>query len=65
MSKVKLEVLKPWITKKIVDMLGIEDDVVTGFIFSQVNQILAGFIELKLFHCISPIEMLLDQSIQD
>jgi serine/arginine repetitive matrix protein 1 len=37
MSKVKLEVLKPWITQKIVEIIGIEDDVVIGFIFSQVG----------------------------
>ncbi|EDW40594.1 GL25328 [Drosophila persimilis] len=32
MSKVKLDVLRPWISKKITDILNIEDDVVVEFV---------------------------------
>lgn len=37
MTKVNLDTLKPWITKKITQMLTIEDDVVTEFVFNQLE----------------------------
>ncbi|CAB4060868.1 SRRM1 [Lepeophtheirus salmonis] len=37
LTKVKLDVLKPWITKKIAALLGMEDDVVVEFIFNQLE----------------------------
>ena len=37
MAKVKLDVLKPWIADKIVDLLGMEDDVVVEFIINQLE----------------------------
>lgn len=37
MSKVNLDVIKPWITAKINEILGIEDDVVIEFIMSQLE----------------------------
>ena len=37
LSKVKLDVLKPWITKRVAECLGIEDDVVVEFIFNQLE----------------------------
>ena len=36
MSKVNLEVIKPWITKRVTEILGFEDDVIE-FIFSQLE----------------------------
>ena len=38
MSKVKMDVLKPWITKRIYEMLKMEDDVVVEFIFNQLEE---------------------------
>merc|ERR1712083_1020672 len=38
MSKIKLDVLKPWITKRISEMLKMEDDVVVEFIFNQLEE---------------------------
>ena len=37
MSKVKLEIIKPWIAQKITDILGMEDDVVVEFVFNQLE----------------------------
>lgn len=37
MSKVKLDVIKPWITQKITEQLGMEDDVVVNFVFNQLE----------------------------
>lgn len=38
MAKVKLDVLRPWISKKITDILHIEDDVVVEFVFNQLEE---------------------------
>lgn len=38
MSKVKLDVLRPWISKKITDMLNIEDDVIVEFVYNQLEE---------------------------
>ncbi|KAG8294121.1 Serine/arginine repetitive matrix protein 1 [Homalodisca vitripennis] len=37
MTKVKLDVIKPWIAQKINAVLGIEDDVVVHFVFNQLE----------------------------
>ncbi|XP_013780163.1 serine/arginine repetitive matrix protein 1-like isoform X5 [Limulus polyphemus] len=37
MRKVNLDIIKPWITKKITSLLGIEDDVIIDFIFNQLE----------------------------
>ncbi|CAF3985131.1 unnamed protein product [Rotaria sp. Silwood2] len=37
MLKVNLDVLKPWITKRLQELLGIEDDVVIEFVFNQLE----------------------------
>merc|ERR1719511_244555 len=38
MSKIKLDVLKPWITKRVYELLKMEDDVVVEFIFNQLEE---------------------------
>lgn len=38
MSKVKLDVLRPWISQKITDILNIEDDVVVEFVYNQLEE---------------------------
>lgn len=37
MDKVKLDVLRPWISKKITEYLHIEDDVVVEFVYNQLE----------------------------
>jgi len=37
MNKVKLEVLKPWISNRIIDLLGMEDDVLVEFVSNQLE----------------------------
>lgn len=37
MSKVELKVIKPWISKKVVEILGFEDDVLIDFIFNMLE----------------------------
>jgi len=38
MSKVKVDVLKPWITKRVYEILKMEDDVVVEFIFNHLEE---------------------------
>ena len=38
MSKVNLDIIKPWINRKVTEMLGFEDDVVIGFVFNQLEE---------------------------
>lgn len=38
MKKVRLEVIKPWISKKVADMLGFEDEVLVGYIFGLLEE---------------------------
>ncbi len=37
MRRVKLDVMKPWISKRLAEILGIEDDVVVEFVFNQLE----------------------------
>lgn len=38
LAKVKMDVIKPWITKRVYELLGMEDDVVVEFIFNQLEE---------------------------
>lgn len=38
MSKIKLDVIKPWIQEKITEILKIDDDVVVDFVYNQLDQ---------------------------
>lgn len=38
MDKINLDVIKPWITMRINEILGIEDDVVIEYIMSQLEE---------------------------
>lgn len=57
MSKVKLDVLKPWITQKITEILKMEDDVVIDYVNNQLEEKVSNFLNyFKLFknrcnHC--------------
>jgi serine/arginine repetitive matrix protein 1 len=37
MNKIKLDSIKPWISKRISEMLGMEDDVVVEFVINQLE----------------------------
>jgi len=37
MTKITLDVVKPWITRRLEDLLGVEDDVVIEFVFNQLE----------------------------
>lgn len=43
MGKVKLDVLRPWISKKITEYLHIEDDVVVEFVYNQLEDKVISF----------------------
>ncbi|GAA6050157.1 hypothetical protein JCM3770_000429 [Rhodotorula araucariae] len=58
--KVEMAVMKPWITKKVIELLGFEDDVLLEYVFSllednenpivdgkQMQLLLTGFLEAK------------------
>jgi hypothetical protein len=51
MSKVKLDVIKPWIAQKITEILGMEDDVVVEFVFNQLEAEKVLFASLVLHYC--------------
>lgn len=38
MSRVNLDTLRPWITTKVTEMLGVEDDVLIEFICNQLDE---------------------------
>ena len=42
MNKVSLDTIKPWIIQRVTELLGIEDDVVTEFVFNMLesNQVI-------------------------
>jgi len=37
MTKVSLDTIKPWIIQRVTELLGIEDDVVTEFVFNMLE----------------------------
>lgn len=49
MTKVNLEVIKPWITKRVNDILGFEDDVVIEFIFNQLEEKVMSYFFILFF----------------
>lgn len=53
MTKVNLEVIKPWITQRVTEILGFEDDVVIEFIFNQLEEkVLPSNLYLLLYSCV-------------
>jgi len=38
MKKVKFDVIKPWISQKITELLGFEDEVLIGYIYSLLEE---------------------------
>lgn len=43
MSKVNLDTIKPWIYKRVTELLGIDDDVIIEFIFNQLEEKVSGW----------------------
>ena len=37
MSKVNLDVIKPWITNRVTELLGTEDEVLVDFVFNMME----------------------------
>ena len=37
LAKVKMDALKPWIAKRVTELLGIEDEVLVGYIYEQLD----------------------------
>lgn len=52
MTKVKMDVIKPWIAKRVTELIGFEDEVLINFIYSLLERkvILSTFL---FFHFIS------------
>ncbi|VVC87596.1 unnamed protein product [Leptidea sinapis] len=46
MSKVKLDIIKPWITQKITEILKMEDDVVIDYVNNQLEEKTPGAVRL-------------------
>lgn len=38
MEKVNLDVIKPWVTSRVTELLGFEDDVVIDFLFNLLEK---------------------------
>jgi len=38
LTKVNLDVMKPWITRAVIDLLGFEDEMVVDYAFSLLEQ---------------------------
>lgn len=53
MSKVRLDVLRPWISKKITEFLHIEDDVVVEFVYNQLEEKNVSEKQVKRSCCVS------------
>ncbi len=59
MRKVNLQVLRPWIVKKVVELLGFEDEVVVeyamGLLEDKVDPVRSmSFLQILLNDCCSP-----------
>ena len=52
MSKVNLDIIKPWISKRITEMLGFEDDVVIDFCFNMLEKTQVDKYSLLNWNCI-------------
>lgn len=51
MSRVDMEIIRPWINKTITDYLGVEDDVLFEFICNQLDEpvtfVFSSFVQLN------------------
>lgn len=49
MSKIKLDVIKPWIQDKITEILKIDDDVVVDFVYNQLDEKVILYLKKNYF----------------
>lgn len=49
MSKIKLDVIKPWIQDKITEILKIDDDVVVDFVYNQLDEKVNSYFKFMYF----------------
>ena len=51
MDKVNLDVIKPWITKKLIEILGVEDDVVMQYVLNMLEseKVTCIYLEITYF----------------
>lgn len=48
MTKVKMDVIKPWIAKRVTELIGFEDEVLINFIYSLLERKVANGKELQI-----------------
>lgn len=53
-SKVDLDVMRPWVTKRITEILGMEDEVVVEFVINQLEEH-----KVSLFSSTCPVSRLM------
>ena len=53
MSKVNLDTIKPWITSRVTELLNFEDDVVTEFIYNQLDERVMHYLSQGFFYDIA------------
>lgn len=53
MTKVKMDVMKPWIAKRVTELIGFEDEVLINFIYSLLERkVDVDIVYFFLFHLI-------------
>lgn len=50
MKKVNMTVIKPWVSKRLVELLGFEDEVVIDFTYGLLEEPVNNFIDLSGFY---------------
>lgn len=49
MSKVKMDVMRPWIAKRVTELIGFEDEVLINFIYGLLEGKVFSFVSSPLF----------------
>lgn len=50
MTKIQMDAIRPWIAKRVTELLGFEDEVLINFIYGLLEGKVRGYI-LVCFHC--------------
>ena len=51
MSKVKMDVMKPWIAKRVTELLGFEDEVLINFIYGLLEEKVKFALFIHVYQC--------------
>lgn len=51
MTKVKMDVMKPWIAKRVTELIGFEDEVLINFIYGLLEGEVICFNAYTIVHC--------------